>query len=93
MAVILLAVATENGYTLPGDTNKLLAESSCVTCLADKQMLQALASMFTANMLPGVPAATVRAQIKCLLCANPRQIKAAILTQICKLKIGANLVL
>ena len=84
MCVMILALATSNGYTLPGDTNAVITDSKCVTCLTDKQMLQALAGLLAGSTLDGLTVTQMRARIKCLACANPRQLKATLLSQFCQ---------
>ena len=47
-------------------------------------MLQALTALLGARSLDGLTVTEIRAKIKCLVCANPRQIKAALLSQFCQ---------
>ena len=84
LAVMVLALATSNGYTLPDDTSRLLTDSKCVTCLTDKQLLQALAGLMAGGMLSGQTVTQMRAKIKCLVNANPKQLKAALVNLICQ---------
>lgn len=84
LCVMVLALGEANGYTLPGDTNRLLSDAKCVTCLSDKQMLQALTALLANGNLEGKSVTQIRASITCLACANPQQIKAALLNQICQ---------
>lgn len=63
---------------LPG----LLNEAKCWDCMSDKQKLQAaIATMANAFHLN---ATTVADAVKCMPCAKPGQVKAAIVYSICK---------
>ena len=64
-------------YNLPGDTNKLLANSACFNCFADSQLLQGMVAVMVQNVEGLATVNQMRARIKCLACANPKQLKAA----------------
>ena len=85
LLVVILADVAESGYTLPADTPQLLQDSACLTCLDDKKLLQYTVSALAQDVESGSTVAEIRDKIKCLLCANPRQIKAALAHLICRL--------
>lgn len=85
LLVVIMADMMGN-YTLPTDTAKLLKDSACYTCMTKKQLLQVTVAIW-ATIAYGVVLETnptvneIRDKIKCLLCANPAQVDAA-LTQL-----------
>lgn len=86
LLVVILADIT-GAYTLPEETSDLLADSACFTCLSDTQLLQAIVSMFAQVAYYGTDTTVdeIRDKIKCLLCANPAQVKAALTKLLCNL--------
>lgn len=74
-------------YDLPDDTHELLDDTACWTCISDTQRLQAIVSMFAQLTYAGTDTTVddIRDKIKCLLCANPAQIKGAIAALLCSL--------
>jgi hypothetical protein len=82
--VLALAAGTDN-YTLPDNLNTLLENSACFTCLSDKQLLQALVSAYVEDNLPELTIEEIRERIKCLNCATPKQVKAAMVYLTCVL--------
>jgi len=76
--LVVLADASTSGYTLPGDTAQLLEDSACWACLSDKQLLQAQVSALAEDIETGTTLEEFRNKIKCLLCAQPKQIRAAV---------------
>lgn len=88
IAVLVVATAQLEGtYSLPEDLDTLLQDSACFSCLSDKQKLQALVSSMAQEAYTdsGVTVADVREDIKCLLCADPGHVKAALLLLLCRL--------
>jgi hypothetical protein len=87
MAVMVWMLATNNGLTLPADTNKILKDSACMACLTEHQLWEAFLVILGFELFQNETGATsisdVRKQIKCLLCANPQQLKAAIVYLSC----------
>jgi hypothetical protein len=86
LVALLVALISdpESGYTLPGDTNQLMADSACWNCLTDTQLLQAIVSSFGELYEDTFEAGEFRDMVKCLQCASPRQIKSAIAMLICQ---------
>lgn len=86
LMVLVAVLAIGDNYTLPTDTNKLLKDSACFTCLSDKQLFQALVRA-VANKYIGstFTEAEGQAAIKCLRCANEKQLKAAVVYLTCEL--------
>lgn len=82
LAIIALAMA-QASQTYANDVAALLADSACYTCLSEKQMLQAATAIIGNMGFPDESISEIREKIKCLLCADPRQIKAAILFLLC----------
>lgn len=88
MQLLVVIFADISGeYDLPEDTSTLLADSACFTCLSDTQLLQAIVSMFAQIAYYGTDTTVddVRYKIKCLLCANPAQIKGTLTKLLCDL--------
>jgi hypothetical protein len=87
MAVLVWMLAVNNGYSLPADTNTILKKSACMACLTEHQLLEAFITILGFELLQNETGASsisdVRKQIKCLLCANPQQLKAAIVFLAC----------
>lgn len=81
-AVIVLAFATFLGEEI----TDVLDCSACLTCMSKHQMLEAITSVLGEAWLSefaGLTTADVQALIKCLLCATPDQLNAAITYLIC----------
>lgn len=83
-AAFVVALAISAGYTMPSGTNQLLTDSACFTCLTEKQKKKALVSAYLEKYAPTITAADLRNRMKCLRCASPKQIKAAISFLTCK---------
>lgn len=85
--VLLMTLAEILGtYDLPEDTGQLFEDSACYECLSDKQLLQVIVSMFAqAANWEGQDMDDIRDKIKCMLCANPKQVKAALAYLLCTL--------
>jgi len=76
--VFVLALATGTAYELPDHLAQLMDSSACYTCLSDKQLLQVLVSAYVEDQLGSLTMDEFREKIKCLSCATPKQVKAAI---------------
>lgn len=86
MDVLVFILASAAGYSLPTDTNKVMSDSACFTCLNDKQLMQAAITAIGYEYLErNFTEAEGAAAIKCLRCANPKQLKAAVVYLLCKL--------
>lgn len=75
-------------YTLPADTATLLSDSACYNCMSKKQLLQVAVTIWATIAYGRDMSTTVeemRNKIKCLLCANPQQIDAALTQLTCGL--------
>lgn len=83
--VVILADSDRSGYSLPTDLPQLLEDAACWTCLSDKQLLQAAISANAQDIEDGATLQEIREKIKCLLCANPKQVKAALAMLVCKI--------
>lgn len=82
----LTTLRGSEAYDLPSDTLHLLQDSACYTCLTDTQMLQIIVLFFGYLAYQDeVSIETLRDKIKCLLCDNPQQSKAAIMRLLCLL--------
>lgn len=78
LLLYMLAYINNDDSDLAG----LLEESNCWTCMSDKQKLEAaIGSMANAYLLSAQDIANA---VKCMPCAQPGQIKAAIAYSICK---------
>jgi hypothetical protein len=82
--VIVLADVDGSGYTLPDDLPQLMEDASCWACLSDKQLLQATVSANAQDVEGESTVQAIRDKAKCLLCANPKQIKAILAMLICR---------
>lgn len=90
LGVLVYVLSIQAGYSLPNDTNRLMRDSACIACLTDKDLLISLITSFAAPVFSSsTTTAQVRNATKCLLCANPQQLKAAIAFLVCKLEGGA----
>lgn len=79
-AIIMYAFATQNNRT----TAESLANSACYNCLGDqKQFLVSLVTIFADEFLAGVSVDDIIDNIKCLDCTSEKQIKSALLYEIC----------
>lgn len=88
LAVIALALCKINA----GDPNAacdpatLLANAACLTCLSNKQILEAIVKIivnWAYNNGYMLPDTDLRADIACLHCLTPKQILAIILDELC----------
>jgi len=88
LLIVVLAELT-NVYTLPGDTGTLLQDAACYGCMSKKQLLQIAVTVWATiaygsrSEIPSVD--TLREKIKCLLCATPGQVDAALAQLTCGL--------
>lgn len=80
--VVLLAISA--GYTLPSGTNQMLQDAACYNCLSDKRLFQALVSAYAEKYAPTLTLTELKNRMKCLACANPKQIKALTAFLTCK---------
>lgn len=86
LAVLVLALATGNGNDLSTDLDALMQNSACNACMTDKQMLEAVTALFANYYLTeGFTIADIRDDIKCLLCVDPKRLKAMLTYLICQL--------
>lgn len=86
LTVLVFILASADSYSLPTDTNQLLADSACFTCLSDKQLFQALITAVANEFLrESLTVEEGAAAVKCLQCANPKQLKAALVYLLCQL--------
>lgn len=85
IAVIVAALAQLNGYNLTTGVNTLMDDASCVKCLNEKQLLQAIATVAVEKgMTPGTTIDQIRTKIKCLLCTDPKTLKSMVPYLLCK---------
>jgi hypothetical protein len=82
-AFVVALAASGATYTLPGDAGQLIEDSACFTCLTKKQLKQALVSAYAEDQ--GLTVAQIRARLRCLQCATPKQIDAATVYLTCVL--------
>jgi hypothetical protein len=82
LAVIALSLAKASG-TYAENVPALLKDSACYACLSEKELLQASAALVSNMAYPDNTVPEIVALAKCLVCANPRQLKAAILFMLC----------
>jgi hypothetical protein len=91
LAVLLLSINELLGtYDLPEELSDLFADSACFTCLSDKQKLQAVVSGMAAKAYERTDKTMeeIRDEAKCMLCASPGAIKAALVLMLCNLTNG-----
>lgn len=77
-AVLLYILSTQTDYSLPDDLKTLIQDSSCVACFSKKEMLQTIISALANEFVTGETIPEIRDSMKCLQCATPQQIQAAI---------------
>lgn len=83
--VFVVALAESEGtYDLPTDSAQLIQDAACFTCLSDKQLKQALVSSYLESLSPKLTLDEIREKLKCLQCANPKQVLAATVYLTCK---------
>lgn len=83
--IALLAIILSTGTAYENDVPRLLRASACFGCLTDKQMLQGFTALLADTVLPAsVTVTQLREKIKCLLCADPKTVRAAVLYLICQ---------
>lgn len=80
-AVIVVALAEQLRLT----TDEILENSACFKCLSKKQMLQAATAIIGNEYLSDMTVSAIREKIKCLLCANPDAVNAALTYGLCRL--------
>lgn len=78
-AVLALALGEAAGLTV----QELLDCSSCYTCMSKKQLMQTIVTKIGYNYLSRYTIPEIREQIKCLLCAPPQLLDAAIAYGVC----------
>lgn len=84
LAVMVYTLSTQTDYSLPDDVPELMRDSACYACMSDKEMLQATAAMQASLFLEGKTVEEVRDTVKCLICATPKQLKAAMTLLLCQ---------
>jgi hypothetical protein len=79
-AIIMYALATANSRTI----SEALANSACFKCLGDeKDFLISLVTIFADRYLTDISVPDIIEAIKCLECAPEKQIKSALLYELC----------
>jgi len=85
-AFVVALASNFSGYTLPAQASNLVSDSACFTCLSDKQLKQAMVSAyFQWGASPNITIEEIRNRLKCLQCANPKQVKAMISFLTCRI--------
>lgn len=82
----LSSLRGSDAYTLPDDTSQLVQDSACYTCLSQRRQLELMATLLGALAYgtendPDIP--HLQEQAKCLVCADPNQIRAILLRLLC----------
>lgn len=77
MAVLVLALAQKND-TYANNLPKLMTDSVCYTCMSKKQLLEAFTAMVVNQALNGKTTSQLVALTKCIRCAKPQQLRAAL---------------
>lgn len=92
LQLMMVLLITLNWYEeVYETTEEMLQDSACFTCLSDKQMLQGVvSSLVTIAARYGYTAEQAIEDIKCLQCATPKQVKAAIAKLMCSTFVGYN---
>lgn len=86
LAVIVYILTVKGNYDLSEDLDQLMIDSACQACLTDKQMLQVITAMLAYWAgLQNSSMSDIRADVKCLLCAEPRKVKGLLVYLICQL--------
>ena len=92
--LIVVMADLMGGYSLPDDTATLLKDSACYTCMSKHQLLQVVVTVWATMAYSdreGMPTIEeIRSQIKCLLCATPAQVDAALAQLTCGLIAWSN---
>lgn len=79
-AIIMYAFATANDQTVA----EAFSNSACYNCLGDqKHFLVSLVTIFADEFLTGVSVPDIIEAVKCTECAPEKQIKSALLYEIC----------
>ena len=79
-AILVIALADNAGETVA----EVLENSACYSCLSKKQMLQAVVAILGDTYLTrDTTVEQLRARIKCLLCAPPDKVDAALVYLLC----------
>lgn len=85
LAVIVLCLAELDGYDLSKDLNTLMEDAACMKCLTDKQMLEGVTAVLANTAIrDGRTMDQIKEDIKCLLCTDPKTLKATIVYLWCK---------
>lgn len=82
----LTSLRGSSAYSLPEDMGDLMSDGACYSCFSNKQLLQIivlLAGYITYTSEMTVP--DVVAKGKCLPCAEPGQVKAALMRLLCQI--------
>jgi hypothetical protein len=84
-AVMIYILAEVDGYSIPDDTEALLAEAACFSCLSDREKLNVLVTKLISLVDDEEYEGTeVFDDMKCLLCIDERTMKAILTLLICK---------
>ena len=83
-AIVVALAAAEGTYSLPTGTNKMMQDAACFTCLSERQLKEALLSIFLQGLSPALSITEIRRRMKCLACATPKQIAALQVYLTCK---------
>lgn len=85
LMVILWALAKLEGtYTLPGDLDHLLEDTACWNCMSDSDLLRAIAILLAQKASRNESILDFWDEVKCLPCADPKALRAAIVPLLCQ---------
>lgn len=83
-AVLVMILATINNKDVSTDLNEMMEDAACIACLTDKQLFEGLVKVIGFGVInPETPMDEIRADVKCLLCVDPKMIKAMALKEFC----------
>lgn len=82
--LLLLGWAERAGFTLPDDVAEILEGAACLRCLSPQEMLVAETAVVLEDSESGSTGDALMEKVKCLPCADPDLIAAAILWLKCQ---------
>ena len=84
MAVLVYVLASLNGKDVSTDLPTMMEDAACIGCLDDKKMLEAIVGILASAVVSrDTTMDEIRADVACLLCVDPKMIKAMIVKELC----------
>ena len=75
-ALLIVLLAQKAGFTIPDDVGDLVDATACLKCYSDSGLKQNLAAFLWEQNANGETADELMAKAKCLICADPKTLKA-----------------